>query len=109
MDEGEDGVVLAKSVNGIADEGDVAAAWAREGSVGAGGEHFGETLFAEAMPTLKQKRDSLLLVVPRLANRTTRHLHFSSSSSSSSSSSFLDFVKNPIEEEEKGTSFRRWN
>ena len=105
MDEGEDGVVLAKSVNGIADEGDVAAAWAREGSVGAGGEHFGETLFAEAMPTLKQKRDSLLLVVPRLANRTTRHLHFSSSSSSS----FLDFVKNPIEEEEKGTSFGRWN
>ncbi|PON98759.1 hypothetical protein TorRG33x02_053740, partial [Trema orientale] len=76
VDEGEDGVVLAQSLDGVPDEGDVAAPGAREGCVGAGGEHFGETLLAEAMAALEQKRHSLLLVVPRLANRTARHFHF---------------------------------
>ncbi|PON53318.1 hypothetical protein PanWU01x14_203250, partial [Parasponia andersonii] len=76
VDESEDGVVLAQSLDGVSDEGDVAAPGAREGCVGAGGEHFGETLLAEAMAALEQKRHSLLVVVPRLANRTTRHFHF---------------------------------
>lgn len=75
VDEREDGVVLAQGVDGIADEGHVAAPGAGKGGVGAGGEHFGETLLAEAMAALEQERNSLLLVVPRLADRATRHFH----------------------------------
>uniref|UniRef100_A0A2P2KER0 Ankyrin-repeat containing protein n=1 Tax=Rhizophora mucronata TaxID=61149 RepID=A0A2P2KER0_RHIMU len=76
VEEGEYGVVLAEGRDGVADGGDVAAAGAREGGVGGGSEHPGETLLAEAVAAFEQQRNPLLLVVPRLAHRAARNLHF---------------------------------
>lgn len=53
----------------------MAAAGAREGGVGGGGEHLGEAVFAEAVSALEEERDSLVLVVPRVAHGTARDLH----------------------------------
>ena len=53
----------------------MAAPGASEGGVGGGGEHLGEAVFAEAVAALEQERDSLVLVVPRVAHGTTGDLH----------------------------------
>lgn len=53
----------------------MAAAGAGEGGVGGGGEHLGEAVFAEAVSALEEERDSLVLVVPRVAHGTARDLH----------------------------------
>lgn len=53
----------------------MAAAGAREGGVGGGGEHLGEAVFAEAVSALEEERDSLVLVVPSVAHGTARDLH----------------------------------
>lgn len=53
----------------------MAAPGASEGGVGGGGEHLGEAVFAEAVSALEKERDSLVLVVPRVAHGTTGDLH----------------------------------
>lgn len=75
MNQREHGEVLAERLNGVADDGHVAAPGADKRGVGTGGEHFRQTVLAEAMAALKQKRDSFFFVVARLADRTARHFH----------------------------------
>lgn len=73
--EGEDWEVLAEGVDAVADDRGVAAAGAGEGGLGGGGEHPGQARLAESMAAVQQQRHPLLLVVPAVAHRATRHLH----------------------------------
>lgn len=67
-DESEDGEVLSKRVDGVADDGELAATGAGEGGVGGGGKHSRKTLLTEAVAALEEEWDPLFLVVPCLAD-----------------------------------------
>lgn len=75
-DESEDSEVLPQRVDGVTDDGDVAATGAGEGSVGGSSKHSGKTLLAEAMAALKKEWDPLFVVVARLADGTRGNFHF---------------------------------
>lgn len=75
MNQSEHGEVLAEGLNGVADDGHVAAPGADEGGIGTRREHPRQAVLAEAMAALKQKGDSFFLVVARLADGAARHFH----------------------------------